>query len=429
MNELSDHPYSPGHSHLLANPKVEILNDPNTISRIVKERVGAERAKYQQQKREAEQRTVFPRNAIQGYAREFAETFTEYLESPFEFWSFSCLTCLGNTLSDRITLDSTLNIQPRLFTVVIGESADDRKSECQKQTTDEFCETLPEWFSPCLGVGSAEGLARQLEKTPKTILVFDELKTFVSKSLIDGAILLPAVNTLFESNRFHSNTKAHSIQINNGYLSLLAASTIATYSRMWTPAFIDIGFLNRLWLVPAHAERRFAIPESIPQSKRDRLRERLREVISRHRDFTVFKVSQEAKAIFGEWYSDPTKSPLFGKRLETYGHRLMTLFVANEKSEQVTGDIAERVVSLLRWQEQVRRELDPIDAESKLARMEEAIRRALIREPLKERDLKLKVNYTRYGLQIWNMALRNLIAAGEITFDKQTKTYRLKVPK
>jgi hypothetical protein len=371
--------------------------------------------------------SVFPKDAIQGFAREFSETFTEYLESPFEFWTFSCLTCLGIMLADRITLDSTLNIQPRLFTILLGQSADERKSECLKQTTGEFCETFPDRFSPCWGVGSAEGMAARLEKKPKTILVFDELKTFVSKSTIDGAILLPAVNTLFESNRFHSNTKSHSIEINNGLLSVLAATTVETYSRMWTPVFMDIGFLNRLWLVPARAEKKFAIPESLPQWKRDRLREKLREVILRYRDLNVFRVSREAKSIFSEWYADRTKSPLFGKRLDTYGHRLMTLFAANEGAGEITGDIAGRVVSLLRWQEQVRRALDPIDAESTTARMEESIRRALLYGARKERELKIKVNYSRHGLYVWKMAIQNLMAAQEISFDSKGKSYFLRV--
>jgi len=400
------------------------LYNPGKIERLVSARVEAERAEYQRP--DPNRGAVFPRTAIQGFAREFADTFTQYLESPFEFWAFSCLTCLGNLLADRVTLDSVLSIQPRLFIILLGQSADERKSECIKQVTGEFCETFPDRFSPCWGVGSAEGMAARLEKHPKTILVFDELKTFVSKSTIDGAILLPAVNTLYESNRFHSNTKAHSIEINNGLLSLLAASTVDTYSRMWTPVFMDIGFLNRLWLVPARAEKRFAIPENLPMWKRERLRERLRDVISRYRAPTVFKVSQDAKSIFGEWYADRTKSSLFAKRLDTYGHRLMTLFAANEGASEITGDIAGRVVSLLRWQEQTRRALDPIDAETNTARMEESIRRALTQGPLKERELKLRVNYSRPGLHVWKMAIQNLMAAQEVGFDAKRKSYFLR---
>jgi len=36
----------------------------------------------------------FPRDAIQGLAKEFADIYSEYLESPWAFWAFSFLTCL-----------------------------------------------------------------------------------------------------------------------------------------------------------------------------------------------------------------------------------------------------------------------------------------------------------------------------------------------
>jgi hypothetical protein len=146
----------------------------------------------------------FPQQAIGGLAGKFANLYSIYLESPWSFFAFNFLTCLGNVMADRITIQSELQPEPRLYVVNCGESADDRKSESIKKTVRFFENTLEAGsFKVCYGVGSAEGLANRLKENPRTLLVFDELKSFVSKSAIDGAILLPCVNSLFEDTRFH----------------------------------------------------------------------------------------------------------------------------------------------------------------------------------------------------------------------------------
>lgn len=308
----------------------------------------------------------------------------------------------------------------------MGESADDRKSESIKKTVRFFESTIePRAFKICYGVGSAEGLANRLKDNPKTLLIFDELKTFVSKSAIDGAILLPAVNTLFEDTRFHSATKQHSIELEGVHLSLLAASTYETYSRMWTPAFLDIGFLNRLWVIKDHGQRKYSIPREIPEGEVKTVRRRLGEVLRELPEGIKFKlpIDEDARAIFHEWYINLDPSP-FARRLDGYGLRLMILFAVNEMEKHITADIASRVVRLLQWQLEIRRELDPVDAEGGIARMEETIRRVLIRGAMSKRELQRRVNYQRAGLFVWNNAIRNLQGAKEIYFDPKTQIYR-----
>ncbi len=370
---------------------------------------------------------TFPREAIGGLAGEFAALYSAYLESPWTFFAFNFLTCLGNVMADRITIQSELQPEPRLYTVTVGESADDRKSESIKKTIRFFEDTLEAGsFKVCYGVGSAEGLANRLKENPRTLLVFDELKSFVSKSAIDGAVLLPAVNTLFEDTRFHSATKTHSIEIEDARLSLLAASTQETFARMWTPAFLDIGFLNRLWLVKDHGERKYSIPQEIPESESKPLRRKLGDLLK------VFErpgkirlpIEEEGREIFHEWYMAVEPSP-FTKRLDGYGLRFMILFAINEGKDRITADIISRVVDLLRWQLDIRRELSPIDAEGAIAHMEESIRRALSHGPLLKRELQRRIHYQRTGIFVWNNATQNLQRAREVIFDPKRQIYGL----
>jgi hypothetical protein len=372
----------------------------------------------------------FPRETIGGLAGEFADLYSTYLESPWSFFAFGFLTCLGNLISDRITLASEIAPQPRLFTVNLGESADDRKSESIKKTVRFFEDTLARGSFPvCHGIGSAEGLARVLGENPenskKLILVYDELKAFVSKATIDGATLLPAVNSFFEGNKFQSATKTHSIDLQDVYLSILAASTLDTYSRMWTPAFLDIGFLNRLWLVRDRGERRFSIPREIPQGDIKILQKKLAELLRfLSQEHTKLPITDEARQVFDEWYFGLEPGP-FSKRLDTYGLRLMIILAANEKQKSISAEIARQVVTLLRWQLDIRRECDPVDAENNIAKMEEMIRRTLARSPLEIRELQRKVNYHRYGIFAWKSAIDNLCRCREVFFDSKTKTYSL----
>lgn len=366
----------------------------------------------------------FPKDAIRGLAKEFSDTYSQYLESPWQFWVFSFLTCLGNILADRATIASAIKPQPRLFTILLGESARTRKSSCIEQTLEFFSKALPQEFLPCRGVGSAEGLAEVLKDKPKTVLVFDEFKVFVSKAIHRGSILLPCVNSLFEANTFHSHTKTSRIEVDTAYLSILAASTTETFLSMWTQSFTDIGFINRLWLVPGESKRRFATPKPIPKATIKLLRRRLISLLGKtDQKLKRLQMTSKARKVFSKWYKKMPDS-IFADRLEIYGHRLMILFSINEDKFEINSDITERVIKLLDWQLTVREEYQPIDAEGKVARLEQSIRRVLSSGPLEKRDLQRKVHYDRPGIWAWNLAVNNLKNEGEIEFDAKRQSYR-----
>ena len=142
----------------------------------------------------------FPSEVISGAAGEFANLYSQYLEVPRHFFFMSFLTCLGSLVADQLTLASELDPQPRLYTLLLGESGDDRKSTAISKTVNFFQETSA-GFPVCWGVGSAEGLQKKLERGKKLVLCLDEFKQFISKCKIDSSVLLPCVNTLFESPR------------------------------------------------------------------------------------------------------------------------------------------------------------------------------------------------------------------------------------
>jgi Protein of unknown function (DUF3987) len=370
-----------------------------------------------------------PDTAMLGLGREFATFYSGYLEVPAPFLYFSFLTYLGAAISKMVTLDSALSPEPRLYTVLLGDSADTRKSTALRLADRFFRELGPPWTVPVLfGAGSAEGLAAELAETRDLLLHYDEFKAFVDKSRAEHSVALPMVSTLFERGEYDNRTKEHKVSVRDARISLLAACTRDTYATLFDHQFHAIGFLNRLWLVVAHPTQSIAIPTPIPADEERRLVDRVRTRLMRlDRAYIAnglkpvrYGLTPAAHATFDQWYR-ARPSSVFSKRLDTYGHRLLVLLAAATDRPEIDDQVAGAVVELLRYQLAARIACDPIDADSNVARMEERIRR-FVTGPTPERDLKRGVHVTRAGLWVYNTAIANLETAQEITITTTTTT-------
>lgn len=364
----------------------------------------------------------FPDGIMTGLAGNFATLFSTYLEPPQHFFFISYLVCLGSFIP--VSLESELRMQCRIYALLLGQSADDRKSTAINKTVDYFHNTLTT-FSVCYGVGSAEGLQKRLKDSSRLLLCLDEFKQFVSKCKIDGSVLLPFVNTLFESNRYEAQTKTMSIDLEDVHLSLLAASTLETYERTWDASFTDIGFNNRLFIVPGSGERRFSFPMKIPDTEKHFLQKDLAELLKFIGEGLEIGITQEGRELYDQWYLDYNRS-IHSKRLDVYALRFMMLMAINEFKKKIDRDIVEKVIKLMDWQLTVRQLHDPIDADSKMANMEEKIRRALKTFGAQsDRTLQKRVHAERAGSWIYMTARSNLESVKQIGFDKTSKRWKL----
>jgi hypothetical protein len=373
---------------------------------------------------------IWPKEVMSGAAGLFANTYRDYLETPEAFLFMNFLTFFGHLISDKVTLESELRPQPRLYTINLGESGDTRKSTSLEKTIEFFREIMAtENFNALWGVGSAEGLAKALEKNKRTILILDELKALIQKMKIDGSVLLPCINTLFESNRFQNVTKKTTIAIDNAELCIMAASTLESYRHMFSSQFTDIGFINRFFIVIGDSNRKFAIPQQIPDSKKEPIQvefNRIKSIIDNSAKTGVFSlsISSEANQLFEDWYFSQEKS-VFTKRLDTYGHRLMLLLALNEGQTNVTPEIVNKTITLLNYQLLARKYADPIDADNNIAKLEERIRRQFIVSPvISKRLLERNAHKSRSGIWAWNSAIKNLITEGEIEYDSKNRIFR-----
>lgn len=363
----------------------------------------------------------FPAEIISGVAGDYARLYASYLEPPIQFFFVSFLACLGSFIP--VKLASELETQPRFFVLLLGQSADEKKSTAITKTIN-FFKDVSTGLNVCYGVGSAEGLQKILKEKPRLLLCFDELKQLIGKCKIDGSILLPFINTLFESNRYEAQTKTASIYLENVHLSLLAASTIQTYERTWDSSFTDIGFNNRLFIVPGSGEKKYSFPEKIPELEKVLLQKRLGEILQFIGSGLEVGISPVARELYHNWYINLDRS-IHSKRLDTYALRFMMLLAVNEFKKTIDESIVEKTIKLMDWQLAARQLHDPIDADSQMAKMEEKIRRVLRTGAHLDRDLQRAVHANRAGTWFYQTAIRNLSKTDEIYFNKAKKCWEL----
>ena len=369
----------------------------------------------------------FPIDIMEGIAGDFATLYNEYLEGAKEFFYISFLTCLGSVFANKVILGSELKTQPRLYTLLIGQSADARKSTILDKTVEIFKDAM-DGFSTTWGINSAEGLAKLFSKKESNtpiLAIFDEFKTFISKCKIDNSVLLPMTTSFFESNIYEAHTKRLDITIKDAHLSILAASTINTFERMWSPAFLNIGFLNRIFIIPGDSEKKFSIPQKIDDGLKQSIKDVLRDIakyIKTNRgsnDKFILPINKNAQEIYHQWYMNLDRSE-YTKRLDALSLRFMILLAINVQKTSIDTGIVKKVIKLMNWQYKVRKAYDPIDADNSMAKMEQSIRRCLLKKNcLKDWELKQATGANRQGLWIYSNALKNLVIHKEIKLSKK----------
>jgi len=370
---------------------------------------------------------VFPYHVISGLAGDFAGIYSSYIEAPREALYFAYLTFLGNEICDLVRLDTELNAPPRLYTVIIGETAETRKSTAIEKARELFLCCNPD-TNVCNGVGSAEGLARAVNAVRGSrrnnqnniILYLDEITHLTQKMKGENSTLLPCANSLFGGNRYESATRDKHTLIENINLSILGASTIPTYESMFTTAMKDLGFINRLWVVPVKGGRRFALPKRIDERVKDQMVVDLRDTlerIRRNRAGMVISIPANSEKQFADWYMT-TEQTTYANRVDSYSLRLMSLLAVNEGRDTVDDSILSKVLDLCNWQIKGRQQFEPVNANNPYAKMEEKIRRYLEKHPEGATIgvLRKGVNASIKGdgLYIFDRSLESLKKAGEV---------------
>lgn len=356
----------------------------------------------------------FPLHAAKGVLADFANQLARGTEVPEEFYFVASLAMLGAACSPELTMDIGMEIDTRFFTVLLGDSYSVKKSTAMRNTVDFFSKLPIRPLRTSHGVGSAEGLARQLIADPKLVLVFDELRSFLDKSKVQSSVLLPMTTSLFESHDWDNLTKEKEkcVSVRNAHLSLIGCCTTATFENMWSPEAIAIGFPNRLLLVNADAKPKVAWPETVTDGALKDIKIRIQELLTRLP--IKYEISPDAKRLWEVWYEN-LPSTEHVKRLDTIGLRLLPLIALTNDKNVIDKETVESVCAILDYELRLRILTDPIDADDRIAKLEERIRRTLkSRGPLSNRELRRYVHADREGVWAYQKAIKNLFDAEDV---------------
>ena len=378
---------------------------------------------------------AFPETALIGSLGELARLLAHGTEVSPEFYFVSALTIVGAIASGRLGLNINMDVDPRLYTALVGQSYTGKKSTAQRRTIG-FFQSLPPLpneqgdaasaLTPgetslldsagvriSFGVGSAEGLASLLKRSNRVFLGYDELKALIDKAGTQSSVLLPMVTSLFEGTTWSNTTKKTDFLIKDARLSILGCCTLQTYDSMWTREAIAIGFENRLLLVSADRKNKVAWPqpveghESLLKTVGDRIHKQLAK-LPLDGSSLRFEITADALEIWEHWYDVLPDSP-HARRLDTIGFRLLALLTLTTDKEIVDAEVVDAVVKILDYELQLRRLIDPIDAENSIARVEQKIVRALqAYGALSKRDLRRKVHADREGDWVFTKAVSSL---------------------
>lgn len=367
---------------------------------------------------------TFPSSSMIGSLGDLARELGRDNEVPEEFLFADALTVAGTIMSERFVIDLGLESVTTLYTVTVGESADTKKSTAQRKVIKFFQSLgLDKWLV-CHGVGSAEGLATAYDTCSRVVLAVDELKTLLQKTQIQGSVLLPMLATLYEQTYYQNKTKHTSINLENARLSLMANSTLDTYESLWDHEALSIGLVNRLFLITNATKPRVAWPGTPRKDIIESIAKRIRlQLVTSPPD--PYQITSEARELWSDWYKNLPKSE-FAKRLDGLGFRLMPIMTATTDKTQVDTEIIMAVTAILDYELQVRKELQPIDADNAVAKVEQKLVRTLdIHGPLDRRNLARYVHAHRCGEWIFRTALENMMNVKVVLFDARTGLYHL----
>jgi len=369
--------------------------------------------------RQSESKLGFPSTSIVGSIGDFAREFAKGTEVPEEFYFVAGLTMFAATCSADLSVSVGMDVDTRFYTMLLGDSYSVKKSTAMRNAIN-FFSSLKSGRLPHVvhGVGSAEGLARELGENPRLVLALDEFRSFLDKTKVQSSVLLPMAASLFEGSRWDNATKDKTacVQVADAHLSIIGCCTTDTYETMWNQEAISIGFPNRLFLVNAEAKPKVAWPEPASEGVLRNIRTRIQQQLANLP--RSYEISPDARQAWENWYKCVPES-IHAKRLDTIGMRLLPVFALSMDKGLIDLEVVYHVTAILDYEFRLRMLTDPIDADNHVAKLEEKIRRTLRSKGAQSRrDLRRAVHADRVGIWAFDQALRNLVKVNDMTQQK-----------
>jgi hypothetical protein len=282
------------------------------------------------------------------------------------------------------------------------------------------------------GFGSSEGLLRILEKAGSVpvLYYFDELELLFRKTAATGSAGITPLHMLYESNHYDHPLRKDTITVDDGYLGVLANSTLERFSTLWQAENIDSGFFSRWMLVAGTPRTRLSDPPEPDRKLVEDFYRSLKSLLDVVRSkaqpkLLVAFADDGARSAWDSYYMDEIDtSDAIYNRIDTIGERLMTILTLAQGSFEIDAATVEAVIEFLRYEVAVRRRLRPVVANNPVAALQAKIMALLPNEGdcMKKRELYRKVHAEREGSEIWSRAVKGLLDQRDLKQENGTVT-------
>jgi hypothetical protein len=402
-------------------------------------------AKEAQRKKDSQLYAVeFPKSALRGSMAELALLFGNGSEVPIEFIYMAGLTIFGLVTSSKLKIkEDGLSTRSNLYTVLLAPTG------CKKSTagewvrdffkglgylTDKTVDGNPsDTFKPPLvwpQAGSGEGVLKLLTKSPKLLLLLDELQGLLHKCRIENATLAPILTTLFDGTVAGNATKERADSVSEAHLGLIGSITTDAWEGVWSKGTErELGLLNRLFLVSGVPREKVFLPKRVDAEKLAALQLKVKRQIE---GASPVGITKEGLTILEHFYKILDMSQEEATRLDTLSKKLSLILTATMEKDAIDAEVAKAAVELVEYQLKVRKKLAPSRAQTMYAVAEEKIRRTLENtKPKTYLPFSKLLENTRLdklvGTKIVRDALDSLIRAEIVEAHPTThKSYRLK---
>jgi Bifunctional DNA primase/polymerase, N-terminal/Primase C terminal 1 (PriCT-1) len=371
---------------------------------------------------------------------------------PKEFFLESIKTIVGAVCGHRITPFQAPSQEARFYTVFIGPGGGG-KSSASKWATELFIGTglvgSVGQTGGYMNIGVAQGtfssasalIKNGFSKHDRILMVYDEITALIEKCAIPGSGLsyMDEINRMYESTMnapqgIVKDDKIGSAPSRSLHLSILGCTTPERWDNGFSRSETDgSGFFQRLNIISNSSEERVAkLAEPDLTVLRDRFVKKIQPLEYQK---AVVMSTPEADEMLEQWFQSKQEKwrRLPGEvtgRIQVLIHRNVSHLAwllsgnvvvpnpekPNEPIEVLCDeDIMEKAIALAEYELFVRPLHRPIEADNPWAKVECLIRRHMIKHgtnPVLRGKLSRAINANRYGVKMFNDAIKNLAQEG-----------------
>jgi hypothetical protein len=354
----------------------------------------------------AEYAVKFPQAALKGSLAELAHTLLDDTEVPVEFGFMSGMTAFGLIASEHLRIAGDgLGIIPNLYTVLVAPTGGKKstavtkvvdfflKSKYVTRDLDDFANTLV--FPKA---GSGEGLLKlfyqwkkvlengkelwKRQERTRVLLTPDEFQEMLNKCRLENSTLAPEITSLFDGTVAGNATRDKKDAVDKAHLGIIGCITTKLWDETWAQGSErSLGLLNRLFLVSSLPRPQVFSPPPANQEKLYELRTRIDDQIQKILRSKPLEITADAMEEFKKFYLQVDPSQEEATRIETIVKKLAMVLAATNDKDRIDLGIAKMAISLGLYQLQVRKLLNPSEAQNAVAQCENRLMAYLERHP------------------------------------------------